>query len=220
MDIGQRIRLKRESLNMTQDELAKKTGYKSRSSINKIEIDGRGLPQSKIMSFAQALGTTPSWLMGWSDETAEGEINYSNISNILPLPYNENRTVPLLGEIACGKPILAEENIEKYVNLPEHVAADFCLRCRGNSMINARIFDGDIVSIKKQPLVENGEIAAVVIDETADIAEATLKRVYLGTNHILLTAENPEFAPLSFTGEEMNNVRIIGKAVAFLSTVK
>ena len=95
MDIGQRIRIKRESLNMTQDELAKKTGYKSRSSINKIEIDGRGLPQSKIMSFAQALGTTPSWLMGWSDETAEGEINYSNISNILPLPYNENRTVPL-----------------------------------------------------------------------------------------------------------------------------
>ena len=220
MNIGQRIRLKRESLNMTQDELAKKTGYKSRSSINKIEIDRRGLPQSKIMSFAQALGTTPSWLMGWSDETAEGEINYSNISNILPLPYNENRTVPLLGEIACGKPILAEENIEKYVNLPEHVAADFCLRCRGNSMINARIFDGDIVFIKKQPLVENGEIAAVVIDETADIAEATLKRVYLGTNHILLTSENPEFAPLSFTGEEMNNVRIIGKAVAFLSTVK
>lgn len=222
MNIGQRIKYKRELLNMTQDELAKKIGYKSRSSINKIEIDGRGLPQSKILAFAEALGTTPSWLMGWNDEEERGNnhINYSKVSNIEPLPYNNKKIIPLVGDIACGKPILTDENIESQISLPENVSADFCLRCKGDSMINARIYDGDIVFIKKQPLVENGEIAAVLIDYSADICEATLKRVYINENQIMLIAENPNYSPIAFNGEDMNNVRIIGKAVAFVGTIK
>ena len=67
MDIGEKIRRRREELNMTQDDLARAAGYKSRSSINKIEIDGRGLPQNKIVDIAKALRVTPSYLMGWED---------------------------------------------------------------------------------------------------------------------------------------------------------
>ena len=98
------------------------------------------------------------------------------------------------------------------------IHADFALRCKGDSMINARIFNGDIVYIREQPMVENGEIAAVIIDDME--SEATLKRVYMDNEHIILHAENPVYNDMAFYHEDMNQVRIIGKAVAFLSTVK
>lgn len=134
-------------------------------------------------------------------------------ANIIPMPAM-NR-VPLLGAIACGAPILAQEHIEDYVDMPAHIHADFALTCKGDSMINARIFDGDVVYIRQQDTVENGEIAAVLID-----GEATLKRVRLFDDHISLEPENPQYRPLVFWGEEMNAIRILGKAVAFTSTVR
>lgn len=134
-------------------------------------------------------------------------------SNIIPMP--PMRKIPLLGAIACGAPILAEEHIEEYIDIPKHIHADFALTCKGDSMINARIFDGDIVYIRQQDSVENGEIAAVLID-----SEATLKRVKLYGDHISLEPENPMYKPLVFWNEEMNDVRILGKAVAFTSAVR
>lgn len=132
--------------------------------------------------------------------------------NIIPMP--EMRKIPLVGTIACGTPILADQNIEEYVSIPKNITADFALTCKGDSMINARIFDGDVVYIRQQQTVENGEIAAVLIDN-----EATLKRVQLFDDHIILQPENPMYKPLAFWGEEMNTVRILGKAVAFTSAV-
>ena len=134
-------------------------------------------------------------------------------ANIIPLPVM--RKVPLIGSIACGTPILAEENLDGAVEAPDHVHADFALRCKGDSMINARIFDGDIVYIRQQESVEHGEIAAIIIDD-----EATLKRVYLYEDHISLEAENPQYRPLVYWEAEMNNVRILGRAVAFTSTIR
>lgn len=134
-------------------------------------------------------------------------------SNVIPMPAM--RKLPLIGTIACGEPILAQENVEGEVSVPEHVHADFALRCKGDSMINARIFDGDVVYIRQQPTVENGEIAAVLIGD-----EATLKRVRLYEDHISLEPENPQYRPLVFWENEMNSVRILGKAVAFTSTVR
>ena len=134
-------------------------------------------------------------------------------TNILPMP--EMRKVPLLGAIACGEPILAQENIEDYVKIPKDMPGDFALTCKGDSMINARIFNGDIVYIRQQDTVENGEIAAVLID-----SEATLKRVRLFDDHIVLEPENPMYPPKSFWYEEMNSIRILGKAVAFTSAVR
>lgn len=133
--------------------------------------------------------------------------------NIIPMPAVDR--IPLLGAIACGEPILAEEHIEDIVDLPRHIKADFALTCKGDSMINARIFDGDIVYIRQQETVENGEIAAVLID-----GEATLKRIHLFKDHIVLEPENPMYKPLAYWNEDMNNVRILGKAVAFTSTIR
>ena len=120
----------------------------------------------------------------------------------------------VLGGTACGEPLYKELEGET-VTAPADIDADFVFRCVGDSMINARIFDGDIVYIRQQDMVENGEIAAVLID-----GEATLKRVKLYEDHISLEPENPQYRPLVYWGEEMNTVRILGKAVAFTSAIR
>ena len=210
MDIGKRIRQRREILGLSQDELAKRVGYKSRSSINKIEIDGRGLPQSKIVQLANALDTTPAYLMGWED-TAE-----SVISNVFPINLKK---FAVLGEISCGVPKYAIEDRESYIMAGTDIKADFCLKAKGDSMINARIFDGDIVFIRQQDTVENGDIAAVVVNNEN---EALLKRLfyYQDKGLLILKPENPNYEDLIFTGEELNHVHILGKAIAFQSDVK
>ena len=201
----------RERLGLSQEELAKKLGYKDRSTIAKIEGNVNDITQSKIAAIAEALQTTPAALMGWDSDSVP--MTSKIPSNIIAMP--ETRKIPLVGAIACGKPILAEENIEDYVSIPKDLAGDFALTCKGDSMINARIFDGDIVYIRQQETVENGEIAAVLIDN-----EATLKRVKLYEDHIALEPENPQYRPIVLWNEEMNTVRIIGKAVAFTSAVR
>lgn len=134
--------------------------------------------------------------------------------DIIPI---ETRLYPLLGSIACGEPIYAEENFEAYVEARAHIEADFCLRARGDSMTGARILDGDIVFIKNQSMVDNGEIAAVVIEN-----EATLKRVnyYPEKNLLILKADNPRYADLIYSGEQLDHITILGKAVAFQSDVR
>ena len=125
-----------------------------------------------------------------------------------PLPKMVKR--PLIGNIACGDPITAEQNIADYVDVPEDVRCDFCLRCKGDSMIGAGIHDEDVVYIRIQPEVENGEIAAVRIDD-----EATLKRVYLHPDYIELRPENPAYESIIRRREDMNDVQIEGKAVGY-----
>ena len=214
MTIGKRIKDLRTSLGMTQDELAKLTGYKSRSSIQKIESGERDITQSTIAAFAKALKVTPSVIMGWEENNENNTApDYSNIKGIMPLP--EMRKVPLLGAVACGKPIYREE--DEWISLPSDIKADFCLRCEGDSMIDARINDGDIVFIKSCPEVDNGQIAAVSIDN-----EVTLKRVfyYPEKNRLVLYPENKAYEPFVYMNEELNDVRILGRAVMFLSGVK
>ena len=214
MTIGKRIKDLRISLDMTQDELAKLTGYKSRSSIQKIESGERDITQSTIAAFAKALKVTPSVIMGWEENNENNTApDYSNIKGIMPLP--EMRKVPLLGAIACGEPIYREE--DEWISLPNDIKADFCLRCQGDSMIDARINDGDIVFIKACPEVENGQIAAVSIDN-----EVTLKRVfyYPEKNKLVLYPENKAYEPFVYMNEELNDIRILGKAVVVLSRAK
>ena len=204
---GERIKYARKACGMTQAELAEKIGVKF-SAIHKYE-NGLvvNLKRDTIAALAKALDVSPAWLMCMDDPPD------SLPANILPLP--KMKKVPLVGDIACGTPILAVQNVEAFLSMPEGVNADFCLRCKGDSMINARIFDGDIVYIRQQETVEHGEIAAVLIDN-----EATLKRVYLYDDRIVLEAENPQYRPKSYWGEDMNDVRILGRAVAFTSEVR
>lgn len=185
-------------------------------------VSGKTEPGSKKLTIlGLALNVPETWLMGYDVPMEREPITETNLpkaNNIIPLP--ETKKIPLLGTIACGEPILAVENVAEYVDMDCAIHADFALRCKGDSMINARIFDGDIVYIREQPAVENGEIAAVLITGTECEAEATLKRVYLEENKLRLCAENPLYKDIVFYEEDMNRVKIIGKAVAFLSAVR
>lgn len=134
--------------------------------------------------------------------------------NIKPIKL---KRFPMLGEIACGKPIFADEDREHYIMADMDIDADFCLTAKGDSMINARIYNGDIVFIKEMPIVDNGDIAAVIIED-----EATLKRVYYypEKGKLILNPENPSCEPLVYIGDELNYIRILGKAVYFMSAVE
>lgn len=158
-----------------------------------------------VESIAKVLGVDPSWLLQKESSPLP--------SNISPMP--ETYTVPLLGEIACGKPILAVEDTDETVDVPSWVHADFALKCKGDSMINARIFDGDTVYIQRTPQVETGQIAAVRIGQ-----EATLKKVYYTGSRITLRAANPLYEDLVYEESQLDEVEILGKAVAFTSMIR
>lgn len=201
-----RIKSRRTELGLTVEELAHKMGYKDKSSISKIENGKADIPQSKIAAFADALETTPAYLMGWEEQPAPAASREPTIPpGFEPMPVMD--VVPLVGRIACGTPITAEENIEQMVCVPSRWHSTFTLTCKGDSM-EPRIHDGDLVAIRSQPEVENGEIAAVRIGE-----EATLKHVYLHENFIELRPENPAFSSIILSREDMNAVVIEGKAV-------
>ena len=249
MTTGERIRKRRELLDLSVDDVASELG-KNRATIYRYEngyIDD--IPVSVVAKLADILATTPAYLMGWTDDPED----YEQAEELDSLPegwldqfggnvkaavkayraMDEERAqefslppgalpitvqrVPLLGSIHAGEPTFAEENFDGYAVLGSAVRCDFALRVVGDSMINARIYDGDIVFIRKQDTVENGEIAAVLIDD-----ETTLKRVrFIGNGITVFYPENPKYEPIFYGGEgETRNVRILGKAVAFQGDVK
>lgn len=171
--------------------------------------------QKALCQIAKALHVNELWLMG-NDVPMEQNPMFAtpDVPGIFPL---ESRRFPMLGEIACGKPMMAYEDLESYVISGTDLHADFCLRARGDSMIGARIMDGDIVFIRSADMVSNGEIAAVVIDN-----EATLKRVYYYPEEqkLILTPENPKYPPLVYIGIQLAEIRILGQAIAFQSDIR
>lgn len=211
MTTGEKIKMLRLRKGMSQEELGKKVGVQ-KAAINKYE---KGivvnLKMSTIAKLADALDVTPVYLMGIDDEQLPS--NAISLSNIIPMPNFVRK--PRLGTIACGKPILAVEEADQFDMVPENIQCDFTLKCKGDSMINARIYDGDIVYIRSQKEVENGEIAAVRVDD-----EATLKRVYYNGQRIILRACNPLYQDMEFEGEALNNIQVLGKAIAFTSMVQ
>ncbi len=199
MTMGERIKTLRIQHGLTQEELGQKVGVQ-KSAIYKYETGlVVNLKRSMIEKLALALGVKPTYLMGLSDE----EITIP--PGFHPMPEMSN--VPRVGRIACGEPILAEENIEAHDSVPSAWRADFTLVCVGDSMA-PRIQDGDLVAVRKQDEVENGEIAAVRIDN-----EATLKRVYLSPGRMVLQPENTTYSPIILVGDELQTVHIEGKAV-------
>lgn len=209
MSFGSRLRQARQNAKMTQKELASKIDAKH-NSISNWENDQNKPDPDTIELICGVLNITPNFLLGPFNSDNS---NILNIQGLNPLP--KMKRVPVLGKIACGVPILAEQNFDGYVNIPNGVEADFSLQCQGDSMVNARILDGDMVFIRQQPDVENGEIAAVLIGN-----EATLKRVYKQDGKLTLMPENSSYPPFTYSGPELENVRILGKAVAFISAVR
>lgn len=202
MTTGKRIKERRKQLGISAEQLADSLGVSATTIYRYEKGDIEKMPVDILEPIARLLATTPAWLMGWEDSEAS-------------LPANVTRaqfgSVPLIGAIACGAPILAEEHIEEFVDLPRHIKADFALTCKGDSMIGAGIQDGDVVYIRQQDTVDNGQIAAVLVDSS----EATLKRFYFDGQTVSLLAENPAYPPLIFPGEQAANIRVIGRAVAY-----
>lgn len=216
---GKRLKAVRESKRLTMDELIAlyKKAYPesglNKGTLSKYENEKQEPMVSTVKRLAEILEVSTDYLTGKSDTESISTLP----PNILPMP--QANQLPVIGTIACGVPILADQNIDGYEPCPDFVHADFCLHCKGDSMVNARINDGDTVFIRKQPQVENGEIAAVEIMDGPD-CEATLKRFYRDNGKVILNAENPKYSPLIFVGDEINKIKVIGKAVYFVSEIK
>ena len=195
-------------------------GYSQKEIANRLGVSprvvsgwrsGRLLSWEKyVVQLATMLGISPFELIDEDVPKPAPDLPAPNLS-LLP----KTRKVPLLGSIACGEPILAVENIEDYVSVPDNIDCQYTLICKGDSMINARIFDGDIVYIRQQDDVDDGEIAAVLIGE-----EATLKKVQKLPGKVVLQPCNPMYDSMVYEGDALADLRIIGKAVAFTSVIR
>ena len=208
------LKSRRLELGLTMLEVAKAIGV-SEATVSRYESGNiKNMRRDRIEKYAKVLQINPALLIGVDDESENQDdlsILMEKYDNIRPIKL---KRFPLLGEIACGQPIFADEDRESFIMADMDIRADFCLRAKGDSMINARIYDGDVVFIREMPMVDNGDIAAVIIED-----EATLKRVYYypAKNKLMLVAENPAYEPLVYIGEELNYIRILGKAVYFMS---
>lgn len=206
-EIALRIKQRREELGLSAEQLGEKIG-KAKTTIYRYESGFiEKMPSSVLSDIAKVLKVSPTYLL-YGDEPQ------NSLNNILR-PVNLKR-FPMLGEIACGKPIFANEEHETYIDASADIKADFCLTAKGDSMIGARIHSGDVVFIKEQSIVDNGQIAAVIIDNNV-----TLKRWYFypDKKKLILQAENPNYEPFVYIGEELNNIRCLGRAVSFMSNL-
>lgn len=208
MTTGQRMKARRKEIGLSAERIAEILDVHPATIYRYENGEIEKVPGDRLEVIANALQTTPQYLMGWADSQR------SLPSNVRILePMNK---IPLVGRIACGAPILAEENIEDYVDLPRHIRADFALTCKGESMINAGIRSGDVVYIRKQERVENGQIAAVRVGDD----EATLKRFYFDGDSIRLVPENPSCRTKSFFGQDMEQVHVVGLAVGYTHAIE
>ncbi len=207
-ELGDRIKNLRKERRLTQSDLMNLLRSKYNLKTDRVMISkwetGFQTPHTDTLKIlAEALGVSTDFLL------AGVESIQTDSAEDMSIPVKKIR---MLGSIACGTPIFCNEEYEYVLATGNNAEADFCLTARGDSMINARIADGDIVFIKQQSSVENGEIAAVVIGD-----EATLKRVYKTADGIMLVAENPAYQPMYFSGEELSQTYVLGKAIGFQS---
>ena len=193
--IGETIKQRREELGLSQEQLAERLGYKSRSSINKIELGKTDITQSKIVEFANALNTTPAYLMELDTSETTSSLNSKKGFNI-----------PVLGTCPCGIPIEAIEDIIDYEEISHEMAKKgeyFGLIAEGDSM-SPRILDGDVIIVRKTSIVDSGKVAIVKVNGN----EATCKKVLIDRTGITLVPFNPMHNPISYTKEEVKNLPI------------
>lgn len=202
-----RLKEVREGTGLTQKEFAEVLNTNSTTYCRYESGDIKRMPASIIQAIASRYSVNPAWLAGF-ENVEKYDITEEHHKGL--------KRLPVIGQIAAGTPILAQEHVVGWEFVPETFGADFCLTVKGDSMINARILDGDLVYIRQQPEVENGEIAAVLIDGE----EATLKRVYRVNGNVILHPENPNYKDILFSKKDMKQVSIIGKAIWFKSEVR
>jgi repressor LexA len=213
-EVGRRIKQRRTEIGITQEELGNRL-HLNKSTIQRYEsgaITSIKLPI--IQAIAKQLNVSPEWLALKTDEIGSyipvhAGTSIEHINNIIPLP--ETKEVPLLGTIACGEPILAEENIEDYIYTELNGGNEyFGLRVEDDSMNAARICEGDIIIVRQQEQVEDGEIAVVMVGDQ----NATVKRFHREGRNVFLTPQsyNPVHKVQVYDLKE-TNIRIVGKVV-------
>lgn len=200
MYIGHRIKQRREELGISQEELARRMGYKNRSTIAKIEGEVNDLSQSKVRAFAQVLDTTTAYLMGWEGASPAQEPTTGAV-------------IPVRGRVAAGLPITAVEEVIDYEEIPQKMALSgeyIALKIKGDSM-EPKMSEGDVVIVRLQPDVENGETAVVLVNGD----DATVKKVKKIPGGLLLVPNNPAYDPIFYSYEEIEQlpVEIVGKVV-------
>lgn len=209
MTTGQIIRMLRKERRISQLQLATSLSI-GKSTVAMYEADER-MPKKEILEqIADYFNVDMDFLYGRTH--VRNRMNELPEGNGLFVP--SMKRVPMLGSVACGEPIYADEQYGEYYSVDSSIHADFCLKAQGDSMINARIYDGDIVFIHQQPDVENGQIAAVLIDD-----EATLKYFYRYGDMVVLRPANPAYKEMTYTKDELNSIRVLGRAVAFQSSL-
>ncbi|MGI5891984.1 MAG: helix-turn-helix domain-containing protein [Bacillota bacterium] len=207
MEFKNIIRNRRLALGLTLEEVGKRVGV-SKATVQRWESGViENIRRDKISKLAKTLQTTPASLMGWDDGNEDIFI-YSDIMSV------EKKNFPGPGVRGCGEADINNMDHEGYMQMATAIDADFCLRFKGDSMINARIYDGDIILVHRQATVNDGEVAAVIIDK-----QPTLRRVYKIGETIQLHAENPAYKPLVLS-QANPDIRIIGKAIAFQGLIK
>lgn len=204
MKFPERLKSIRKAKNITQTELAELLNI-SKSTIGMYEVGSREPNFEILKNLADFFNVSVDYLLGNEDE-----LDVFSLSGVTQI---KKKKLPILGSVACGEPIFADEEYQGYISCNDDINADFCLLAKGDSMINAGIKDGSIVFVRKQPTVDSGQIAVVLIDD-----EATLKRVFFDNENkrLILNPENSAFAPIIIENEQLQSgqVRILGKAVA------
>lgn len=221
MNIGEKIKQRRKELGLSAEEIAQKIGV-SPATIYRYESGDIKSPRSSVLRpIAKALDMDLYDLVGWDqfilddfdDKESSNFQLCSKYPDLIPISQLKLRRVPVIGEIAAGVPITANREYDEYIEVPDTADArkyDLSLRVKGDSM-KPRYLDGDLVFIRCQPDVRDGQIAAVVVG-----GEATLKRVYHAPGGVQLISENPEYSPMFYTEDDVNDIHLIGLAVGFM----
>ena len=215
LQLYKNIKNRRTELHLTQSELADKMGYADKSMIAKIEKGLVDLPQSKILSFEEALETTPSYLMGWETLNDEeiGDVFHKNMQKPMPSQKKHSVLINVLGRVAAGIPIEAVEDVIDTEEISEVLAKTgdfFALQIHGDSM-EPRMCEGDVVIVRQQNDAESGDIVIAMVNGD----DATCKRLRKYRDGIELVSNNPSYEPMFFSNEEIISkpVKIIGKVV-------
>lgn len=210
--MSERILKSIKDAGLSYGELHERTGIPKSALQRYATGETEKIPLDRIEAIAKATEVSAAFLMGWEDRATENPLPPKSETAIPPgfEPLPEMQLIPLVGEIACGMPITAEENLDGYVEAPKGRHIDFALTCKGESMVDAGISDGDVVFVRKQPTVENGQIAAVRVN-----GEATVKRVYINGNAMILQPANINFLPQTYAISELDDVAIEGLVVGW-----
>jgi repressor LexA len=221
MTIGEKVKQAREAKGMTQEELAHALGYKSRTSVNKIETGERDVPRRQIKKIAQILGVPPVSLLGWEDDPLPKvgalvgrEKPKPRASRALDLiPQAQIYNVPIFESVSAGFGACANDCIVGYMPLfitsPEEAAETLIVRVRGDSMY-PRINDGDLIQVHRQDYADNGQTVVMLIDGE----EAVVKRYFCDAEHeeVRLESFNAAYAPRVFRGKDIERLRVLGVA--------